>query len=643
MNRLFVQAVVCIACFSFSIICVNAQQFKWVRGGGTSQTITIGSTPGATIVEGTYYMCTDPDGNIYALNNVGTNPIISDTFHRASGAYGAPSNMLITSYNCSGQMRWAKLIGSNNGVTPNGIAADNLGNVYVVGSYIHLGGDHTLYIGYDTTISNVPSEYLATGIMQLDTNGHFNWVRFVGTNTVSSLSGTGAGPIATDVSNKVHYFCYVRSGVVLTPSVTSAYGVYDMTYNTAGTLLSAVRLDLDSQWFLHGAVIDPITNKLYVYGEVNTSGGATDTFFAAAFDASRNLLWQYFCGHGDDDGITGVVLDQNKNLYFCGTAQGVSGPPTFSFHGDSVSGSGDISIVMRTDTNGNVKWIKHFNSTTAINGFTGITLLANGKVGAVGGFAGTVTDGTVTISGAGNPYFVIFDSTGVLQTIKEIYGDEGGVAVAVTSDKVGNMYIGGQVGDSIWAGTPPISAYYSVGGNSDFFVMKYGVDCSCTAAPTASYTDTGSHTLGVAYTGTMSGLDSVVWSFGDGNTTTGTTAIHTYTASGTYHVCVTVYTNCGSDTHCSDVTIHVPSETAIILSNGAVKVFPNPANNALNITGVPQNRRYRIWNVTGSCMIQGPLQQGDNSISLKNLAPGVYILELTGEKGVRNMIRVVKE
>ncbi len=274
-------------------------------------------------------------------------------------------------------------------------------------------------------------------------------------------------------------------------------------------------------------------------------------------------------------------MGQDKYLYFSGSAQEVSGPPTFSFHGDSVIGSGDLSIVMKTDTNGNAKWIKNFNSTLSVNAFTGITLLPNSKVAAVGGFAGTVSCGAVSISipgGSGqNAYFAIVDSGSNLVTLKEIFGDAGCFANAVTSDGIGNVYFGGLVGDSVWAGVPAIPAYHSVGGNSDFFVMKYGVDCSCTSAPSASFTDTGTHTIGVTYTGTATGLDSVVWSYGDGTSGTGTSATHTYSASGTYHVCVTAYTECGSDVHCTDVVIHIPSEvTPILMTGREVKVFPEP-------------------------------------------------------------------
>jgi hypothetical protein len=649
MKKLNKKAITLITLMLLNVFTIQGQQFKWVKGGGTNEAIGPSTGAGGLDVEGAYYMCTDPNGNVYSLNVVGNTGIYADTFYQGS-AYGAPNNLLITSYNCSGQMRWAKLIGSNSAqCNPFGIAADNLGNIYVAG----LLANATLYIGNDTTI---PSDYdLTTGLIQFDTTGHFKWIRYVGTNTLSTLAAAQdySSPLAIDGLNNVHYLVYMKSGLVFMPGDTSHCGVYDMTYNTAGVLLSNVRLDLDSQWFLHGAVIDPITNKLYVCGEVDQSlsFGIVDTFFAAAFDASRSQLWWHYPGHGtNDDGFTGITLDQSKHLHFSGAAQG----GFFSFNGDSVNAgstlgyTGDMGIILTTDTNGHPLWIKQINGTLSVNSLTGITQLPNGKVAATGVYAGSLKCGSDSIIGSlgQDPYLVIVDSAGDLVTLQHILGDgfydEG---TAITSDRIGNIYIGGEVVDSIWAGTPPIPAYHSVGGNTDFFVMKYGVDCSCTSMPVAApYTDTGTHLIGFTYTGSTTGIDSIVWNFDDGSMDTGTTALHTYSVAGTYRPCVTIYTDCGSDMYCNNVLVLIPSLIAYNQSAlSEVKVWPNPVKDELNISGVVENSNYRLLSITGITIQQGILGPDNNILSVKNFASGIYILEMTGTDGVRNLVRFVKE
>jgi hypothetical protein len=521
------QLSICFLVFLFTVfssVCtVSAQQqFKWVRGGGSNEVMPSGYTE-----ESVQFICTDPNGNIYALSIVGGSspsiPVYADTFYKATGAYGSPNNALLTSYTCSGIMRWAKLIASTDQTIINGITADNQGHIYVAGHFQHAGGTNTFYIGYDTSITGFRN--LAEGLIQFDTNGHYNWVRFIGNNTLSSFAAINPeyAPLAIDGTNNVHFYPYMKSGVPLMTGVTSHYGVYDMTYDPYGNLLSAVRLDLDSQWYLKGAVIDPVTNKLYVAGDINIGiygGYLTDTNFAAAFDVSRHSIWWHYPGHGTNDNfLSGVTLDQQKRLHFSGGTQSLY----YTFNGDSVISShytGDMGIILTTDTNGHPLWIKNFDGSLSVNYLTGITQLPNGKVAAIGSFAGKVTDGsgTVTITTPAiegqNPYLVIVDSAGDLQMMEQIHGDgfydEG---YAITSDKTGNVYVGGQVEDSIWASTPKIPAYHTRGGGTDFFIMKYGVDCSCTSMPTSLFTHSGTHTLSVTYTGTMTGLDSVVWNY----------------------------------------------------------------------------------------------------------------------------------
>ncbi len=76
---------------------------------------------------------------------------------------------------------------------------------------------------------------------------------------------------------------------------------------------------------------------------------------------------------------------------------------------------------------------------------------------------------------------------------------------------------------------------------------------------------------------------------------------------------------------------------------GELKVFPNPAKDELQITGVTENTKYRMLNIAGMCLQHGTLHDGDNILSMQYFAPGIYILEVTAPDGERSMNRVVKE
>jgi len=230
--------------------------------------------------------------------------------------------------------------------------------------------------------------------------------------------------------------------------------------------------------------------------------------------------------------------------------------------------------------------------------------------------------------------------------LKSLHGD--GLynwPLSITSDKVGNVYIGGQVADSIFAtnASGNIPAYYSVGGNTDFFIMKYGVDCNCTSMPVANYSDTGTGpTRGFTYTGTT-GVDSVVWDFGDGSATVNSMSNQTHTYdTGSYEACVYAYTVCGSDMHCSRITV-AHNEGIVTIQNLGISVYPNPATNELNITTQGAGISYRLMSITGVSLQSGLLQQGNNNVSLNGFASGMYIIEMKDSNGQVSVVRFVKD
>ena len=164
----------------------------------------------------------------------------------------------------------------------------------------------------------------------------------------------------------------------------------------------------------------------------------------------------------------------------------------------------------------------------------------------------------------------------------------------------------------------------------------------CTV-PTASFSVTGTGLLQTfTYTGTSLYVDSVVIYLGDGAHGLGWgTSSYNYSAAGTYTVCVIAYSRCGNDTSCSAllVTTGVSNVTAL----AGVKVYPNPIGDEVHVDVVTPGVSYQILNMTGECVQQGILAQRNNTLSLKGFAPGVYILEMTGEDEARRMVRLLKE
>jgi len=80
-----------------------------------------------------------------------------------------------------------------------------------------------------------------------------------------------------------------------------------------------------------------------------------------------------------------------------------------------------------------------------------------------------------------------------------------------------------------------------------------------------------------------------------------------------------------------------------VRSPGNLKVYPNPTQSEVTVSGIDGQCIYRLLNPMGQSVASGVLQKDKESITMGDLMPGIYLLELTSAEGVRTNVRVVKE
>jgi PKD repeat protein len=639
-------AILVILFFNASI--ANAQSYKWVKGGGSTSNL---APLGGDRSEQVKYMCTDDNGNVYIVAHMGMYNILADTFYRAAARNITTTiHNFIASYDCNGVLRWAKMLEGYGGIAEAGGIDYYNGNIYFGGA---LQSDmlHPKYIGLDTVITNTNySSYLA----KFDTGngGDLKWVKFIGSNVSGNQWLAYAGKIAVDGQGYVHNIAPIKRGCIVTPTFTTTQaGTYDLKYDTAGNLLSVSQITtLDSVWAITQALYNKQTGKWYATigpSEIfwySVMGPANNTA-VCVFRPDNSLVWMDTTGNWGY--LNGLKYDGIGNLYIAGSGQG----PGSSYNVGGITVNNTIGnayvTIFKIDTNDNGKWAyTAMNNLSACNLFD-LTLLPDNKIAVTGTFTDTVihsTDLLVTPSTEGqNPLFIVLDSGGHTVKLDQLHGSgfyDG--ATAITSDKIGNLYIGGRVEANITGGS--LTPYVSNGGNTDYFIMKYGYDCACLSAPppaanyTHTITTTGAYTVAFTYTGST-GYDSLRWNFGDGGTSTLTTPTHTYAGTGTYTACVTVYTACGSNTYCNTISFSIGVQQP---SAGNIQVYPNPTRDELIVSGLANSATYRLMSITGATIKQGTIQN-NNGISLSECTPGMYIVELLQSDGTKNVVRVVKE
>ncbi len=65
-----------------------------------------------------------------------------------------------------------------------------------------------------------------------------------------------------------------------------------------------------------------------------------------------------------------------------------------------------------------------------------------------------------------------------------------------------------------------------------------------------------------------------------------------------------------------------------------VKIYPNPATDRLTISGL-KNSDWEITDINGRIVMSGKLIEQDTEINVENLVPGMYIVNVTDEYGIR--------
>ncbi|WP_276132475.1 PKD domain-containing protein [Polluticoccus soli] len=629
-----------------------AQSWQWGKRGG-GNTNGLNSTPEDNVMD----MATDRNGNVYVLSVIETSG--SEDINGLQYTGFGNKDILLSSFSCNGAFRWKKAIGSQSDDPMNGfpysLRVDTVGHVYVSGNvYANVSGsakfdsDTTLPVGYPKNMF----------IAQYDTSGNYQWLRMPQPDTMLRTNRSKYRAVDFDVDNagNVYWLC-VMSPCLLggTSQVISALGPYILRYDGQGNFLGVVALQMQAGAFYHGSDFkcrmerDKSNGRFYLAGQYDggtlSMGGQSITKYAyiGAFDNSGNFLWKRENTIGG--GFTSRIgIDVQGALYLTGISVN-----TDNFNGSTITnpfGMYGCPFVVKMDANGNNVWLKNFN-TNGASFSAGLALRGNNEVAINGSYPGKlVLPGVDSLNHIINQSYDVYlarfnAQSGAMIALDSIGSPFGyrDMASCLTSDAKGNLYVGGLFSAQITVNTNVLN---SSGGDTDFFIAKYGsANCTCTA-PVSSYNFNAPANSAIAaftYNGT-SPYDSLRWDFGDGGTSTSATPTHTYASTGTYNVCVTVYNPCGSDTKCQTVSVTVGIDEVQVL--GEISIYPNPVSNKLTINGAA-GATAELYNVMGSKVYSGKLSADNAEISTAPLPAGSYILQLTTTDGHRKTIKLAKE
>lgn len=399
-----------------------------------------------------------------------------------------------------------------------------------------------------------------------------------GNVVIASSSASIDFPITAGVINPIHNGGLDGVVIKLDPNLTT---LLFSTYlgGLANEACTSLQLDIANNIYVCGltssanfpttaGVIHPIIN------------GGSDGFLSVIDPTGTTLIASTYLGTANKDGAMYVDLDVSGNVFVYGLSSGGSYPVTMGAYANAgssqfihslnpsltttlfstVFGSGGASpnispTAFEVDTCGNVYacgWGRAFDGGTS-----------TGMVTSPGAFS-SVTDGS-------DFYFIVLDRSGSTLLYSTFFGQFGGTADHVDGgtslfDDQGVVYqaVCASCGGSP-AGFPITPGAYSATNNSancNNAVFKF--DLEIHSPPIAVITASNVGCVNIANTFTNSSTNATVyfWDFGDGTTSSSTTPVHTYTASGSYTITLIAqnYNLCISkDTTTSVINIYQPT------------------------------------------------------------------------------------
>ncbi|MEO6833177.1 MAG: T9SS type A sorting domain-containing protein [Chitinophagaceae bacterium] len=675
--------LIAISCITTSLK-AQVQGWQWAKRSSKSNNFSGAFGSNSTIA-------TDKVGDVYMA------AVIADSNFEIDGhpsATWGKSDVLLTSFRCDGSYRWSKIIGSSNDSDRViSVKTDSLDNVYLCGAMTlksQSGGSVNGHLDSDTTI--IGNSYRTMFLAKWDSAGNFKWLRmpqpdtigYLNANLYTSMFGMDVSPSGT-----VHLACYLSPGGYASYNMrVNTPGAYVIRYASDGNYLGNTALDMhDSHGYVKTWIpyfgtqfkYDPIHSRYLVYGwnyGYESFIGNSPIFqyngFVASFNAASGTVAfqkiQTTIPNVTDTSfdIMDLALDRSGNIFITGEGQ-----PGCVFNGMKFENTFSLksAFIAKMDGNtGDTLWTKQGRrNQSSLYSYD----FFHSGADQISVSNGVVTTGGIFIDSLNFPDYSIhnnrmldsFDlfmvqlnaSTGAINNSVIIPSGPNVRLMSVGNDERGNFYFGGYCADSIRFNSPNNPgglAFYGANNypyiNPFWFLAKWGVPgCSCTAPNASYFAGSGSgKTVVYTYTGSTLGINSLVWDWGDGQSTTissgfATAVNHTYATTGKqYIVCVNVYGDCGSNQYCglsAPVSVAMASHTA-----SGILLYPNPANDYLILENA-SGAQVEMYNTLGQKIRSFNVGQARERVDVGELTKGVYLLQFNTKDGGREQISWIKQ
>ncbi len=634
-RRFFITVFSC----SLFVSNVSAQAPPWSQATAVSD----------SLYEHVMSMVADNDGNIYVTGMFQAPSIVfgSDTLWNT-----AVQNFFLVKYDVSGNIVWARSASGYTDIIPISIAVDPGGNILVAGYY----NNYSLAFSFGSfTIWNNLSLGAADFFtVKYDSSGTVLWGARGGGENNDYLER-----VITDGNGNVYVCGYSDSDTLTFGSITvnnhaglnydegmvllkyDANGIIQWVYTSSAespSLAFSLCTDNSGNVFVGGSYNDSLVIGGYSLVALNPAN-----MFFLKLDTAGTVLWGQ-SGNGSFNSYYPVSAydmrsDDSGNIFMCGSF----GTDTL-FLGSSVlvntTAGYDDTFLAKWDNNGNVLWTRTDGGVRE-DIANKLLLNENGDIYISGYYRSSdLNFGNGIFPHAGSIYTndvftAKFDSIGQNLWSVSAGGSENEWITSMALPPMGELMISG-VYES-----PQFTLGSFTLNNSGYFDGFFATLGSCSVSFTLQPDTLPLHWLAL-YQSSGTAPFTYAWSWGDGSTSTGATASHTYSSAGYYNICLTLSDATGcSTTYCDSSTYINRNESAMITVTAMnatttgmqeyptaeqLTLFPQPADAGFHIRCPDASKTIvELYDMTGRIVYT---QRYWNSsllyVETSNISPGTY-------------------
>jgi len=271
-----------------------------------------------------------------AIDAVGNAYICGDTEGSLGGPNGGDTDTFVVKYDPSGSLLWSRQISTARSEESHSIAVDAVGNAYVSGFTLN-----------DT--EGMSAGRTDAFLTKFDTFGNRLWSRLIGTS-----NDDGSNSVAADAAGNAYISGYLDIRDTALPSGDAFLAKYD----PSGNRLWSRRLGTVEWEQSAGVAVDPAGN-VYISGHTlgslaGPNAGGADAFLAK-YDTSGGFLWWRQLGTPSDDVSWSLAVDASGEAYISGQTSGSLGAHN--------AGDRD-AFLTKFDASGTVLWSRQIGSPT---------------------------------------------------------------------------------------------------------------------------------------------------------------------------------------------------------------------------------------------------------------------------------------